>query len=51
MGCWISRGGGLPHYVIAYPTKDKRVFFVCGEIPKTRKTKKYIKQYYKKEIV
>ena len=50
-GAWISRGGGLPHYEVAYPTNAKRAFFVRGEIPKTRKTKKYIKMYYKKEII
>ena len=50
-GAWISRGGGLPHYEVAYPTDVKRAFFVRGEIPKTRKTKKYIKMYYKKDIV
>ncbi|MBQ8719648.1 MAG: hypothetical protein IJY65_01285 [Clostridia bacterium] len=50
-GSWISRGGGLPHYEVAYPTNVKRAFFVRGEIPKTRKTKKYIKMYYKKDIV
>ena len=50
-GAWISRGGGLPHYEVAYPTNVKRAFFVRGEIPKTRKTKKYIKMYYKKDIV
>ena len=50
-GFWISRGGGLPHYEVAYPTNVKRAFFVRGEIPKTRKTKKYIKMYYKKEII
>ena len=48
---WISRGGGLPHYEVAYPTNDKRAFFVRGEIPKTRKTKKYIRMYYKKDII
>ncbi len=51
MGSWISKGGGLPHYVIAYPRKEKRLFFVVGEIPKTRKTKKLIKKYYKNKIV
>ena len=50
-GSWISRGGGLPHYEVAYPTNVKRAFFVSGEIPKTRKTKKYIKMYYKKDII
>ena len=50
-GSWISKGGGPPHYEIAYPTNVKRAFFVRGEIPKTRKTKKYIKMYYKKEII
>ena len=51
MGSWIGAGGGLPHYVIAYPRKEKRLFFVVGEIPKTRKTKKFIEKYYKKKIV
>ena len=51
MGSWIGAGGGLPHYVIAYPRKDKRLFFVVGEIQKTRKTKKFIEKYYKKKIV
>lgn len=51
MGSWISLGLGLPHYVISYPRKEKRLFFVVGEIQKTRKTKKYIEKYYKKKIV
>ncbi len=51
MGSWLGGGGGLPHYVIFYPQKEKRLFFVCGEIPKTRKTKKLLKMYYKKKIV
>ena len=51
MGSWIGAGGGLPHYVIAYPRKGKRLFFVVGEIQKTRKTKKYIENYYKWKIV
>ena len=50
-GSWVSSGGGPPHYEVAYPTNVKRAFFVRGEIPKTRKTKKYIKMYYKKDIV
>ncbi len=51
MGHWIGAGGGLPHYIIAFPQKEKRAFFVNGEIPKTRRTKKLIKLYYKKNIV
>ena len=51
MGSWIGAGGGLPHYVIAYPGKEKRLFFVAGEIQKTRKTKKLIEKYYKKKII
>jgi len=51
MGSWIGTGGGLPRYVIAYPKKEKRLFFVVGEIQKTRKTKRFIKKYYKKKIV
>ena len=49
-GSW-SGGGGPPHYEIAYPTNKKRAFFVNGEISKTRKTKRLIKKYYKKNIV
>ena len=51
MGSWIGAGGGLPHYVIAYPKKEKRLFFVVGEITKSTKTTKLIKKYYKKRIV
>ena len=50
-GSWISRGGGPPHYHIAYPTSKKRAFFINGDISKTRKTKKLIAKYYKKNIV
>ena len=48
-GNWIG-GGGPPHYVFAYPNKEKRAFFVRGEIPKTRITTKLIKKYYKRKI-
>lgn len=41
-GSWFYKAGGLPHYVLLYPKKEKRLFFVTGEIPKTRKTKKLI---------
>lgn len=51
LGSWIGAGGGLPHYVIAYPRKEKGLFFVAGEIQKTRKIKKLIEKYYKKKIV
>ncbi|MBR5451924.1 MAG: hypothetical protein IKV36_02890 [Clostridia bacterium] len=51
MGSWIGVGGRSPHYVIAYPKREKRLFFVVGEIQKTRKTKKFIEKYYKKKIV
>ncbi len=51
MGSWFGAGGGLPHYIIAYPKKEKGLFFVIGEIPKARKTKKLIEKYYKKKIV
>jgi hypothetical protein len=49
-GSWLSRGGATPHYHIAYPTSKKRAFFVDGNIAKTRKTKKLILKYYKKNI-
>ena len=50
-GSWISRGGATPHYHVAYPTNKKRAFFINGDISKTRKTKRLIKKYYKKNIV
>lgn len=49
-GSWIDTGRGLPHYVFAYPKTEKRPFFVVGEIPKTRRTKKLIKMFYKGDI-
>ena len=49
-GSWIGKGGGLPNYEIAYPCKEQKPFFVVGKIPKTRKTKRYIEQYYKRNI-
>ena len=50
MGSWLGKGGGLPHYVIAYPQKEKCPFFVVGEITKTAKTTKFITKHYKKKI-
>lgn len=44
-GSWI--GNGVPRYVISYPVKEKRPFFVMGEISKTRKTTKLIEKYWK----
>ncbi len=51
MGSWVLSGGGPPHYVIAYQRVEKRLFFVNGEIPKTIKTKRLLKKYYKKRIL
>lgn len=51
MGSWIGAGGGLPCYHIAYPKKEKTLFFVVGEITKSPKITKLIKEYYKKKIV
>ncbi len=51
MGGWFSMGGGPPHYVLSFRRAEKRPFFVVGEIPKTRKTKKFITLYYKGKIV
>ena len=50
-GSWISRGGGNPRYHIVYPTNIKRAFFINGDISKTRKTKRLIKKYYRKDII
>ena len=51
IGSWIGAGGGLPHYSVAYPKKEKRLFFVVGEITKSSRTTKLIKEYYKKKII
>ena len=49
-GRWFSRYGGPPRYVIAFPRKEKKPFFVTGEIPRTRATKMLLERYYKKKI-
>ena len=49
-GSWITKGGGPPSYVISYRSKEKLPFFAMGEIPKTLKTKRLLKKYYKREI-
>ena len=49
-GSWLG-GGGSPHFAVAYRQAEKRPFFVRGEIPKTRKTEKLIRKYYKVEIL
>ena len=49
-GSWLV-GGGSPHFAVAYRQDEKRPFFVRGEIPKTRKTEKLIRKYYKVEIL
>ena len=51
IGSWFRRGGGLPNYVLFFERKEKRPFFVNGEISKTLRTKKLIKKYWAKEIV
>lgn len=50
-GSWIRKFAAYPRYVIDYRGKENRPFFVAGQIPKTRKTKKQLKKYYKREIV
>jgi len=49
IGSWIGPGA-WPRYEIAYPQRERKMFFVAGEIPKTRKTAKLINKYYKKKI-
>ncbi len=48
-GSWFV-GIECPHYEITYPHAENKVFFAVGEIPKTRKTTKLIKMFYKKQI-
>ena len=50
VGSWVAKGGGLPRYVIAYPEKEKRSFFVKAEIPKTRRTSRFLNRFYRKKI-
>ena len=49
-GNWMVGRMGFPHYHVAYPQNKKLMFFMNGDISKTRKTKKLIKKYYKKYI-
>ena len=49
-GSWVSKGHGTPHFNIAYPRTKKLPFFMCGDISKTRKTKKLMAKYCKKKI-
>ncbi|MCQ2449292.1 MAG: hypothetical protein MJ132_03785, partial [Clostridia bacterium] len=48
VGSWFFRIGGTPRYVLCYPIKEKQLFFMVGEISKTRKTTKLINCYYGK---
>ena len=48
-GSWLSRGESTPHYHIAYPA-PKRLFFMTGDISKTRKTRKLFRNHYGREI-
>ena len=50
-GAWMNRGSGTPHYHIAYPQNKKLYFFMSGNISKTGKTQKLIKEYYQNKIV
>lgn len=44
------RRGGSPVYVVRYPHEQK-YFFVVGEIPRTFRTKKLLKQYCGKKLI
>ena len=48
IGGWFLHSVGTPRYVLSYPKKEKQVFFMLGEISKTRKTTEFIKRYYGK---
>lgn len=50
-GGWIITHSGPPMYKIDYRSKEKLPFFAMGEIPKTVKTKRLLKKYYKREII
>ncbi len=49
-GSYISRLEGFPQYEIVYHKKEKTLFFMKGEIPRTRRIKKTIEKYYRGEI-
>lgn len=44
-GNWFAGFRGWPVYVICYPQLSKKAFFMNGEIPKTRKIKRLIKNF------
>lgn len=46
----FARREGSPVYVVRYPHEQK-YFFVVGEIPRTFRTKKLLKQYCGKKLI
>ena len=46
----VFGGGGLPRYNVVYPCENKRLFFVNGEITKTKRTGRLLKKFWGKEI-
>jgi len=46
----VFGGGGLPRYSVVYPCEKKRLFFVNGEITKTKRTGRLLKRFWGKEI-
>lgn len=48
-GSWFLKYQGLPVYVIDYPHPLK-LFFMDGQIPRTRRIKKLLGMYYKKDF-
>ncbi len=46
----FARRAGPPVYVVRYPHEQKH-FFVVGEIPRTFRTKKLLKQYCGKKLI
>lgn len=49
-GDWFVGHNGWPVYVVVYPCSSKKLFFVNGEIPRTRRTKQLLKQYYQEDF-
>lgn len=51
-GGWLfSRGDGFPHYTVVYPKPKKRLFFMLGDVPKTRKVSRLFAEFYGDEPV
>ena len=49
-GNWFAGHSGWPVYVVVYPQISKKYFFANGELPKTRKIKKLLRMFYRRDF-